>query len=61
MTVIQKFFKDWERTITDALNIASDLITAIVDTIDRRKGKKNNIKLSIALSVLNVGLFLIPR
>ncbi|KAI4221286.1 MAG: hypothetical protein LQ349_001084, partial [Xanthoria aureola] len=42
--LIQKFFKDWERTITDALNIASDLITAIVDTIDRRKGPIAGVK-----------------
>lgn len=30
LVAIYKFFADWEQTVTDALNIAGDLTTAIV-------------------------------
>ncbi|KAL8765003.1 MAG: hypothetical protein Q9209_007773 [Squamulea sp. 1 TL-2023] len=60
LIVIHKFFIDQERKITDAFNMAGDLITAIVDSIDRKEGKKNNVALGIALLVLSAGLFLIP-
>lgn len=60
MIAIHKFFNDWESTITEALDLAGDLITPIIDSIDRRKAKKTNVSLNVALSVLSVGLFLIP-
>ncbi|KAL9038502.1 MAG: hypothetical protein Q9180_003096 [Flavoplaca navasiana] len=57
---IHKFFVDWDRTITAALNQAGDLTSPIVNAIDTREGKKNNVGLNIVLSVLSAGLFLIP-
>ena len=60
MIALHKFFNDWERTDTDAFGIAGDLTTAIVNSIDQRKPKKTNVLLSVILSVLSAGLFLLP-
>ncbi|KAL8887695.1 MAG: hypothetical protein Q9215_004767 [Flavoplaca cf. flavocitrina] len=60
LIALHKFFNDWERTVTDAFGIAGDLTTAIVNSIDQRKPKKTNVLLSVILSVLSAGLFLLP-
>ncbi|KAL8964619.1 MAG: hypothetical protein Q9183_004329 [Haloplaca sp. 2 TL-2023] len=60
IAAVHKYFSSWERTVTDALNIAGDLINAIVNSIDQREAPKTNILPNILLSVLSAGLFLIP-
>ncbi|KAL8649508.1 MAG: hypothetical protein Q9226_005555 [Calogaya cf. arnoldii] len=40
--------------------MAGDLITAIVNSIDQRKPGSTNVGLGVALSLLSLGLFLIP-
>ncbi|KAL8761669.1 MAG: hypothetical protein Q9184_002228 [Pyrenodesmia sp. 2 TL-2023] len=57
---VHKFFNDWRQAVQDALTTAANLITAIVDFIDRRKPKKTNVALNVVATVLGVGLAIIP-
>lgn len=46
--------------VQEALTTAADLITAIVDFIDRRKPKKTNVSLNVVATVLGVGFAILP-